>query len=175
VNTKIKRLKAQAEELTAKRDAILDRLQVEYNKAMCSDARISKAIADVENSDKLAFESGELYTWIAVDWLGEFAPIRGFLDGHLADFGITVDWGNHNLMCSIGGYLQVNDDGVYDTDLGRFVIRSEEYGDDETKRNSLIEAHMEKTGYFPSVVSVDRHGNAFFISTQELQNKVVSK
>ena len=50
------------------------------------------------------------------------------------------------------------------------IIEESSYTDDdgevnETKRNALIEAYMDKSGFFPGVFRTDSHGNVFAIKT----------
>ena len=79
---------------------------------------------------------------------------------------IEVDFQNDVLMYSQGPCIVVNNEGdVLDTDSGKWFIKKNDYLDEETgkfdisKRNELIEAYMEKTGYFPGVFESDYYGN----------------
>jgi hypothetical protein len=59
------------------------------------------------------------------------------------------------------------DNGVYLAD--KCIINESEYKNDgevdETKRNALIEAYMEKMGYFPGVFRRDRDGSVYSVKT----------
>lgn len=63
-----------------------------------------------------------------------------------------------------------SDNGVWQGH--RLIITEDKYtneaGDiDEDLRNELIEKHMEKTGYFPEVIEVDRDCNVTLINTKK--------
>jgi len=88
------------------------------------------------------------------------------LKEYLADnYCIDVDFENDCVTTAEGPCLLINHEGdILDQDSGKWVISKRDY-ETEEERNALIEAHMEKTGYFPSVISVDYHGNAYYVST----------
>lgn len=78
---------------------------------------------------------------------------------------IYVDYQNDCITTSEGPCILINHDGdVLDQDSGKWFISKKDY-ETEEERNKLIEAYMEKTGCFPSVIEVDYHGNAFYRST----------
>ncbi len=72
------------------------------------------------------------------------------------------------LMCD-GPVIVINEDGdVYDQDASsknRWIVSRKDY---ETKEElfKLIEAYMDKTGWYPSVIRADRHGNVSYVNTQ---------
>lgn len=84
-----------------------------------------------------------------------------FSDNHCA----YVDFENDCLTTAEGPCILINHDGdVLDQDSGKWFISKNDYETVE-ERNALIEAYMEKSGCFPSVISVDYHGNAVYTST----------
>jgi hypothetical protein len=131
---------------------------------MVSQVETSKELTQVENDEWL-------HQWIRADF-SDLGLMTDFLKGLFAEYMqenhyVSVDFKNSVLTYSVGPALIINDQGdVYDQDSGQWPIKRTDY---ETKAelNSLIEAHMEKTGHFPSVIRMDRHGNAYYVNTQE--------
>jgi hypothetical protein len=80
---------------------------------------------------------------------------------------IDVDYENSALRYNIGPCIVINneDGDVLDQESGKWIIDRKDY---ETKEKlfELIEAYMEKSGYYPSVVSCDSYGNAFYVNTR---------
>jgi hypothetical protein len=146
-------------------------LQTALNVAFDDCGELQKAIADVQNSNEYGTDGNEIYRWLRFD-LSDFSDDREYLETYLRDHFVHADFENDALMYYIGPQLIINDDGdVYDEDSGKIIITETACADDdgaycEKVRNALIENWMEKTGYFPGVFSVDRHGNVFLVNTQ---------
>lgn len=91
------------------------------------------------------------------------------------DFFMQPDFKNDCLTMSIGPCIVIDQDSgdVYDQDAGKTILygrrRSLSYDyETESERNEKIEKYMEKTGYFPSVVLVDRYGSPIrYVNTKE--------
>jgi len=67
---------------------------------------------------------------------------------------------------SEGPCILVNEQGdVLDQDSGKWIIDKNDYQTAE-ERNGLIEAWMEKSGYFPSVIQLGRYGALHYIDTK---------
>lgn len=173
MNAKIERLTAalhKAQRLHGKRIAeIKAALQEEWNKAFDADKDLQSAITELESSNN--WISGEEGIERYVRWhdLATYADCREFLEAYLSEQAIYLE--EEALTTSEGPSLIINDDGdVYDQDSRKTVVRRADYLDDEgeedeSKRNALIEAWMEKSGYFPGVFRQDRHGNVFHVNT----------
>jgi len=84
---------------------------------------------------------------------------------------VDADFGNDCITTSIGPCIVIdNDGGVYDQDAAKVIVKKTDYETDE-ERNALIEAWMEKSGYFPSVVRCDYYGNPLgYVSTKEKES-----
>lgn len=84
---------------------------------------------------------------------------------------IYVDFENDCVTTAEGPCILINHKGdVLDQDSGKWFISKKDY-ETEEERNKLIEAYMEKSGFFPSVIEVDYHGNAFYRSTLAKEDK----
>lgn len=137
-------------------------------------AIILSLISAVENSRELTQVEYDDYfhQWIRVDFSCLIDTDDDFQKGLLSDFlqnhyCLDVNYLADFLTYSIGPAIIINDDGdVLDQDSGKWIISRKEY-ENQDELNSLIEAWMEKTGYFPAVVSCDRYGNAFYVNTQK--------
>ena len=91
---------------------------------------------------------------------------RELLAEYLSEnYYIYTDFENDCVTTAEGPCILINHDGdVLDQDSGKWIISKRDY-ETEEERNALIKAHMEKTGHFPSVIEVDYHGNACYVST----------
>jgi hypothetical protein len=134
---------------------------------------LKKAISDVENSKDLTQTSyDEWFSQYVRFYASEFIDTDSDLEKeafreYLKDFlAVDIDYDNDALLYNIGPCLLINEDGdVLDQDSGKWIIEHSDYNE-EKELYSLIETHMEKTGYFPSVVRCDRYGNAFYVNTK---------
>ena len=112
-----------------------------------------------------------LHRWIRFDFT-QLADIQDdeFLRELLGDYlreqyCIDADFKNDAASMSEGPALIIGDDGdVYDQDSQKTVIKRTEYDSRETLF-ALIESWMERGGYYPSVIRIDRHGNAYYVNT----------
>ena len=80
---------------------------------------------------------------------------------------IDIDFKNDCALTSIGPCILINHNGdVLDQDSGKWILSKDDY-ESESELFKLIENHMQTTGYFPSIVACDYHGNANFVNTQK--------
>lgn len=167
-----KRNKLQVSNLAAV-SVINHELQEIYNKAFDDNADLQKALASLEASNKYSSDDCGIFQWIGF-LFPEPSPFdknaREFLEVYLSDRGVKVDWEHNALMMNLGGCIVINDDGdVLDDDSGKWIVSRKDY-ETEKQRNELIEAWMEKNGYFPGVFTEDRHGNVFPVNTKAVQS-----
>lgn len=98
---------------------------------------------------------------------------RDFLEDYLADHDIYVDWYPPTLTVSLGSdQILIVDSAIFAVDRGvyqsgeKIIPESDYLGDggevDEERRNALIEAHMERTGFYPGVFLCSHHGNSLY-------------
>lgn len=178
MNSKINGLKATLAESHGNCESIQKKIQAEYNKVFDDSKTLAKAISNAESASMYQQGyDGEIESWFRFDGLREFQECRDEFEAWLSDnYCMRVDWDNDCLLVSQGDdNLIIQDDSYRSRDngvwqSGKRVIAESEYrneGDDvdEEKRNALIEAHMEKTGYYPGVFRVTQHGDVFEVST----------
>lgn len=173
MNDTIKRLNQQLAAIDADRAGIEDKLRTAWGLIFMASESIKTAVSKLEASNEYTWDKfGEIASWIRMD-LSEFKKCReAFADYMLEEHHTLVDFENDALICSLGPCIVINHDGdVYDQDGDKFFIKKSDYQDDdgelnEAKRNELIEAYMEKSGYFPGVFRSDYHGNLFAVKTQ---------
>lgn len=135
---------------------------------------LSKDIAWVES------DSDFVHRWIRFDFSTLIDPKddteRELLKEYLADnHHINCDFENDVASTNEGYCLVINEDGdVLNQDSGKWVISKRDY---ESKQElfQLIEAYMERTGYYPSVIRSDRHGNVCYVNTQNQGSEVTAK
>jgi hypothetical protein len=145
-----------------------DALQTKI-KAMIIALESSKELTQVENDEYFA-------RWTRVDFSNlidlkdsfqKELLERYFQDEHCAN----LNFKDSVLTTSEGPAIVINEDGdVYDQDSGKFIVHKGNYETD-VERNALIEAWMEKAGYFPSVIRCDHYGNAFYVNTKAKEEK----
>ncbi len=178
MNSTISQLLIDLEQTKNTSQAIRDTLQDEYNKVFNDDSTLAKVISLVENSTDYSFdENGEIestYKWYG---MSDYVECKEYLQEWLFERCIRVNWEHEYLGMSQGENLIIQDDSYRARDngvwlSGKCVINETDYLDesgevDETKRNELIEAYMEKSGYFPGVFRADQHGNVFHVITQK--------
>lgn len=134
---------------------------------------IQSLVSKVENSTELTQVSH--YEWLHQRTRVNFASVidtnsdieRSLLSEYLEEnYFVRCDFENDCITYCIGPCLIINEDGdVLDQDSGKWIIKSNDY-ENESKLYELIEDYMEDTGCFPSVVRMDRYGNAFYVNTQ---------
>jgi len=101
---------------------------------------------------------------------------RELLTEYLSDnHYIECDFKNEVASTCEGYCLVINEDGdVLDQDSGKWVISKRDY---ESKQElfQLIEAYMERTSCYPSVIRSDRYGNVSYVNTQNQGSEVTAK
>lgn len=149
-------------------------LQNAWNEVFKELPVIKDMVTKLESSNDFIFDKyGEIASYISFD-SSDFLECRGYFETYMQDYHyINVDWDGECLLYNQGpDSITIQDDTRYDNGVWfnhKVVINESEYKDDdgvnETKRNALIEAYMERTGYFPGVFRVDSHGNVFLVNT----------
>lgn len=170
----IERLTKKLKKATVNVAEVEEKLQLAWNKMFKKLPQLLEAAELTENSKEFAWDScAEIVSWTRFD-LTDFQHCKEYLTNYMREYHfIDIDWENDALYYNIGPAIVINGSGdVYDQDSGKFFIDSNDYKDDngelnESKRNKLIEAYMEKTGCFPAVFSADSHGNVFIVNTKE--------
>lgn len=176
MNNQIKALNQNLFDNATMAEEIKAKLQIEWNKVFNDMVQIRDAVSKLEQSnDYMGNEYGEICSWVNFD-LSDFKDCKEFFQEYMRERNfIEVDFQNDTLIMSHGDdNLIIQDDTRRDNGVwqgGKLVIDESDYktedGEiDETKRNALIEAHMEKTGYFPGVYRIDYHGNVFPVNTK---------
>ena len=173
MNSNIKKLLDQLEDSRLDIAKTKVKLQLEYNKLFDKSKELAKAVSFTEQASEYRFDQyGEIQSVYHFSELDLYSECREYLEAWLSDYCIIVDWNSDCLLFNQGESLIIQDDTRRDNGVwlsGKCVVNETEYkvdGEvDEDKRNELIEAHMEKTGYFPGVFRADQHGNVFPVST----------
>ena len=177
MNTKIETLQRALTETKAEQRKLIDSLEYqlrdEYRRVFGFDRELQEAIGKLNCYERVEYgcEENGYYAWIRC-YVSEFdtktdLSLVDALNDYLSDHGMEFDAENDALKMNIGGRLVVVDSGdVLDSETGRTIIARSAYAD-EAERNALIEAWMEKNGYFPGVFSQDIHGNVFAIDTRK--------
>ncbi len=141
---------------------------------------LQTALENIENYKDIEYmaDFDGISAWVRFRGLSDVPEQeREYLENYVSTVSCArVDWENDALLSYLGDEeLIINvdgrkhDRGVYQS--GRQIIAENEYMDDngevdKVKRNELIEMHMEKTGFFPGVFTIDQHGNVFPVNTQ---------
>jgi len=167
-------------EQTIKRVEIQDRIERELHAQYADWGVLQAAIERLECCEDVRYgihADNLIYSWIRFSELSNVPEReREYLDTYLTqNRGLSVDWDSTVLIQYLGDdeILVVDDtrssNGVYQS--GALIIEEDDYiidGDcvDETMRNQLIEAHLEKTGYYPGIYRVTCTGDVYPVSTQ---------
>jgi hypothetical protein len=162
MNKTIEKLTAKLERVRAESSARITKLKEEldaaWKRVFERDKALEAAMTSLEERRaEYGCDEGGYYVWARFEADSDY-PVQT-LDSYLSESSYRYDHANHALMMYLGGCLVVLDGGVYDTDSDKWVIGVGEYGYDENKRDALIEAWMERAGYFPDVLLQDVHGN----------------
>lgn len=153
-------------------EEIRQELNAAYFAAFEKNAYLKEKLIKLELSLQLTcveYDSEFFHQWIRVDFSKIFstadASERAALDEFLEH--VQADTKNDCLTSSIGPCIIINDDGaVYDQDSGKNIL-PKSHDRENSERNAEIEAYMEKSGYFPSVVRVDYYGSPIkYVNTQ---------
>lgn len=174
MNKTIERLNQKLEAKNVDREAIIAKLRTAWGLEFMASKSIKAMISKLEASTEYGLDRfGEVESWISLD-LSEFEDCTQFFEQYMRnEHYIIVDFNNGILSYPQGPNLIIQDDGsVYDQDSNKLIIKRSDYKDedgeiDESKRNQLIEAYMEKSGYFSGVFRVDYYGNVFPVNTTE--------
>ncbi len=124
----------------------------------------SQDLTDVPNDEFV-------HRWVRFDAstliVAESKLERELLKEYLQDnYSIELDLDNDVAHTAEGPVIAINDDGdVLDQDSGQWIVSRKDY-ETIAERNRLIEAYMERTGYFPSVVKFGRYGVEGYVNTQ---------
>lgn len=175
---KINELKAKLAKLANEAADTETEMQTEYNKVFDDSALVKAIVSKIESgtSDGYQFdEAGEIEAYTRIKELSEFDDeAKPYLSEYIRDNTCArIDWNNDCALVSLGGdEIIIQDENGRDNGVWmnhKRIIDESEYKDDdgvnEAKRNELIEAYMERTGYFPGVFRVDYHGNIEPVST----------
>ena len=180
-----KQIKALNEKLaTIEEDAseIEAQLQAEWNEVFEDMTQLRDAVSQLEQSNQYSHNTyGEICSWVRFD-TSDFKDCGEFLKEYLREsYCIDLDFDGDTLTMSHGDdNLVIQSDSRQNRDNGvwqdhKLIIAESDYKNedgeiDETKRNELIELHMQKSDYFPGVFRVDYHGNIFPVSTAKKGN-----
>lgn len=190
MNTKIKSLLSQLEslenEMTAVNRPILERARVvkqelrnAYFDVFNADADIKAAISRLESTNDYGADSNGIYAWTRYAAPKEYTKTQDAkeaLQDYFQDYGFSFDVENDALINRYGDdEIIIQDDTRRDNGVWqghKLIIAESEYlnedGDvDESKRNALIEAHMERTGFFPGVFRITQYGDVFPVNTHK--------
>jgi len=172
MNKTINELNRELENVNANVADIETRLQAAWNTVFKDSTKLRDNVALLEQSSEYSFDKyGEIVSWRRFYDLKDYKECASYLEAYLSDQGVGIDWENDCLTYNLGPCILINNDGdVLDQDSQKWIISKNDYRDDdgnldEGKRNELIEAWMDKHGYYPGVFSADRHGNVFAVNT----------
>jgi hypothetical protein len=176
MNTKIKELNAMLSNVQANECDIETELQLAWNEVFDDMTVLKDAVTQLENSKDYSRDSyGEIVSWIRFDFK-DFDDCKEYLKEYMREnHYVDCDFENDSMTYSQGDSLIIQDDTRRDNGVWanhKCVIDENEYKTeenevDESKRNQLIEAYMEKNGYFPGVFRCDQYGNVFLVNTKE--------
>ena len=175
MNKQIKALNKKLATIAEDASEIETQLQAEWNEVFEDMTQLRDAVTKLESSNDYCRNSyGEICSWVRFD-TSDFKDCQAFLKDYMREsFCAEVDFENDSLTMNHGDDTLIiqdemgRDNGVWQDH--KLVIAEIEYKNDDgeidkTKRNELIEKHMQKSGYFPGVFRVDCHGNIFPVST----------
>jgi hypothetical protein len=173
MNKEIKDLNTQLADSLETIEDLETKLQAEWNRVFDDSGVIKAIMVNVEDSTDYRFdEYGEIVSYYYVD-LSDFKDSKKYLVQYLRDsYCADLDLANDCISYSQGECIVIQDETRRDNGVWlnfKLIIDESEYRDEngvnETKRNELIEAYMEKTGFYPGVFRSDSHGNVFACST----------
>jgi hypothetical protein len=185
MNKRIESLLADRDGLKLKTQAqineINSKLSLEYDKVFSNDKALIAALNNLGVASEYGLDQyGEIYLWFRYAGLSDVPEhTREFLEEFVSNYnGANIDWDNDCFTLNEGESIVIQDDTRNDNGVwlsGKLIIEESEYKDDdgevnEAKRNSLIEAYMECTGYFPGVFRVTSYGDVFPVNTQTKQS-----
>lgn len=171
MNSQINALKARYDSLEVDQAQISMELQIEYDKVFAAMPFIQDAVTKLESSTDYTWSDGDIASYLRID-LSDFRTCREYFDTYMRDTHcVDIDWNNDCLLYNQGPCIVINDGDVLDQESNEWFIGKDAYKDDDghldlPKRNALIEAYMERTGYYPGVFETDGHGNISFVNTK---------
>lgn len=156
---------------------IADEIQRLLNVQYSDWTDFQKALSQLENHENVEYCTDECGDATAYIRFCELANVpeqeREFFEVYLSENHFAyVDWDCETLTSFLGSdeiFIvddgRTHDCGVYQN--GKQIIAESEYTDEEndvneTKRNELIEAHMERTGCFPRVYETNNRDNTLY-------------
>lgn len=153
-------------------------LQTAWNEVFKDLTVIKDAVSLLEQSKEYVWDKhGEIVTWVRFD-LKPFANNRSYFASYMREeYYVEVDYDSDTLTQSVGTYIIVNDEGVYDSDSQKTILKPGDYRDEDGKtdivaRNALIEKYMESSGCYPGVFKSDYYSNLTLIDTRPLTLKI---
>jgi hypothetical protein len=168
--------------IMAQAAATKQELRNAYFDVFNADKSLKAAISASEMSDNYGSDEFGIYAWtryaVPSEYQGD-ADAMDALANFIEDFGLRFDAENDTIILHYGDdEIIIQDDTRRDNGVwqsGKLIIAESAYTDDSgdvdvEKRNALIEAHMERTGYFPGVFRVTRYGDVFFVNTKAKQS-----
>jgi hypothetical protein len=154
-------------------------IQTELDRTFDDWAALQSAVANLESFEGVEYfsEGEDICSFVRFDCLADVADReRDYLESYLSGRGVLVDWKNEVLSQYLGPDCIIiqddhgRDNGVYQEHKQLFDeddYRDEDGEIDEQKRNALIESHMERTGCWPGVFRVTRHGDVYPVNTNK--------
>jgi hypothetical protein len=178
IKTLVESIEASKDSYNRVNQELQTKLQTELNKKFDKSKELKTAVAELENSTEyISDDAGEISRFIRFDVPTDFKPFTNELNNWFSEaHGLYLDTGSSPSQYTIlksycGECIVVNEDGdVFD---GHKVIidsdncKNEDGDYDESKRNEMIEAYMERTGCFPDVLRQTQYGDLFPINTKE--------
>lgn len=182
-------------ESAAKANIVRMAIQVELTRAWDDCKAIQDAMAKLESFEGVEYMGMHdgIYAWVRCYELSDVPEReREFFEEYLSGRGFTGDFENDCISSYLGDdNYQIQDDTQRDNGVwqgNKIVIEESEYcarlmnedlddcdrldeSDDDLRRNALIEAHMQKSGYFPGTFRVDTHGNVEAVDTRSPEDK----
>jgi hypothetical protein len=180
IDTMIKKINDVAKAFSEAQEQCRQELLTILTPVFENDTELQASVDELMESNEYGInEYSEIYSWCRVD-IDRYKELGDYIIEALQEWlneshCIYIDTENDAFTYNQGDdNITINDDGdIFEGN--KLIIDSNEYKDvddddaREALRNELIENHMAKTGYFPGVFSVDRHGNVFSVST--IKNK----
>lgn len=154
----------------AKRNALEDQLRDAWAEHFKAHVGLKEDLARLEASRDYGSDECGIYAWVRIQ--AEYTDSeRDALDEYLClSEGIRFDKDNDALQRYEGESIVIGEEGdvflVDSPGCGKVIVRAKEY-ETERERNALIEAWMERNGYFPGVFEESRYGDVRLINTKE--------
>lgn len=179
-NLKIEQLNERLNSHKHEASSIEAKLQQEYNKLFDADKILEQDLKNAESASMYQAEEDGIYSWYRMksdlSMFEQYPELKNYFELYVSERGLRIDWENQCLMNFHGDdCLVIQDDTRHDNGVWqghKLIIAEKEYKTDDgeidvEKRNAMIEAHMEKTGYFPGVFRITQYGDVYFVNTQK--------